>query len=86
MSEVKWKVNCQVFRKKGDEPGHYDTFQLEADPEEYVLDLVERIWAFHDRTLCYRHACHHSTCGACGMRVNGAEKLTWYYASKRCYA
>ena len=37
---------------------------------------VERIWAFHDRSLVYRHACHHSTCGACGMRVNGAEKLT----------
>jgi succinate dehydrogenase / fumarate reductase iron-sulfur subunit len=47
-----------------------------VDPDEYVLDAVERIWAFHDRELVYRHACHHSTCGACGMRVNGVEKLT----------
>jgi len=47
-----------------------------VDPDEYVLDAVERIWAFHDRSLCYRHACHHSTCGACGMLVNGVEKLT----------
>ncbi len=41
-----------------------------------MLDAVERVWAFHDRTLTFRHACHHSTCGACGMRVNGVEKLT----------
>lgn len=49
---------------------------MEVDPEEYVLDAVERVWAFHDHSLCFRHACHHSTCGACGMLVNGVEKLT----------
>jgi succinate dehydrogenase / fumarate reductase iron-sulfur subunit len=41
-----------------------------------VLDAVERVWAFTDRTLCFRHACHHATCGACGMRINNVEKLT----------
>ncbi len=54
---------------------HFDVFAIEVDPDEYVLDGIERIWAFHDRSLCFRHACHHSTCGACGMRVNGREKL-----------
>jgi succinate dehydrogenase / fumarate reductase iron-sulfur subunit len=49
---------------------------MEVDPDEYVLDAVERVWAFHDRSLTFRHACHHSTCGACGMLVNGVEKLT----------
>lgn len=76
MSAIKWTVTFQVYRKKGAEPPHYDNFKLEVDPEEYVLDGVERIWSFHDRTVCFRHACHHSTCGACGMRVNGVEKLS----------
>jgi succinate dehydrogenase / fumarate reductase iron-sulfur subunit len=76
MSATKWTVTFQVYRKKGDDAPHYDEFKLEVDPEEYVLDGVERIWAFHDPTVCFRHACHHSTCGACGMRVNGVEKLT----------
>ena len=49
---------------------------MRVKPDEYVLDAVERAWAFHDRTICFRHACHHSTCGACGMRVNGVEKLS----------
>ena len=45
-------------------------------PIRSVLDGVERIWAFKDRSLMFRHACHHSACGACAMRVNGVEKLT----------
>jgi succinate dehydrogenase/fumarate reductase iron-sulfur protein len=75
MSE-KWTVTFRVFRLKGDSQPHYDDYILEVNPDEYVLDAVERIWAFHDRTLCFRHACHHTTCGACGMRVNHVEKLT----------
>ena len=74
--EAKWNVTFQVYRQKGQEPPHYDEFKLEVNPDEYVLDAVERIWAFHDRSLAFAHACHHSTCGACGMRVNGVEKLT----------
>jgi len=73
---TKWNINLLVYRQKGQEPPHYDGYKLEVDPDEYVLDAVERIWAFHDRSLCFAHACHHSTCGACGMRVNGVEKLT----------
>jgi succinate dehydrogenase/fumarate reductase iron-sulfur protein len=76
MSDVRWNVTFQVSRKKGDEPGHFDEFKLEVDPDEYVLDGVERIWAFQDQSVVFRHACHHSTCGACGMLVNGVEKLT----------
>ncbi len=76
MSQERWQVTFLVYRKKGEDPAHIQSFDLEVDPEEYVLDGVERIWAYHDRSLTFRHACHHSTCGACGMRVNGVEKLT----------
>ena len=76
MDKNTWMVKFRVYRQKGDGPGHYDTFELEVNPDEYVLDAVERIWAFHDPSLTFRHACHHSTCGACGMRVNSVEKLT----------
>lgn len=75
MSE-QWTVTLRIFRLKEGEAPHYDEIEMAVDPDEYVLDAVERVWAFHDRTLCYRHACHHSTCGACGMLVNGVEKLT----------
>lgn len=71
-----WKVTFSVYRKKGNADSFYQNFLLEIDPDEYVLDGIEKIWAFHDRTLMFRHACHHSTCGACGMRVNNREYLT----------
>jgi succinate dehydrogenase / fumarate reductase iron-sulfur subunit len=71
-----WKITLLVSRRKGQEAPHFDKFLMDVSPDEYVLDAVERVWAFHDRSLCFAHACHHSTCGACGMRVNGVEKLT----------
>ncbi len=76
MAENKWIITLKIYRQKENKAPYYDEFQVKADPEENVLDVVERVWAFWDRTLCYRHACHHSTCGACGMRVNHVEKLT----------
>ncbi len=75
MSE-NWNITLKVSRQKEGEHPYYDEFKIGVNPDEYVLDAVERVWAFMDRTLCFRHACHHSTCGACGMRVNDTEKLT----------
>jgi succinate dehydrogenase/fumarate reductase iron-sulfur protein len=76
MSQLRWNITFEIFRQKDGKAPHYQTYPLEVDPEEYVLDGIERIWAYQDRSLTYRHACHHSTCGACGMRINGVEKLT----------
>jgi succinate dehydrogenase / fumarate reductase iron-sulfur subunit len=73
---VTWNIILRIHRQKEGEAPHFDSFNMEVNPDEYVIDAVERAWAFHDRSLCFRHACHHSTCGACGMRVNGREKLT----------
>ncbi len=76
MSLTRWKITLKISRQKMAERHKFQAFTLEVDPDEYVLDAVERVWAYHDRSLCFRHACHHSTCGACGMLVNGVEKLT----------
>lgn len=39
-----------------------------------VLDALEEAWK-QDKTLMFRHACHHASCGSCGLRVNGRERL-----------
>ena len=75
MDKPTWRVTFLIRRQKRHESPHFDRFTLEVDPDEYVLDGIERIWAFHDRSLMFRHACHHATCGTCGVRVNGVEKL-----------
>jgi succinate dehydrogenase/fumarate reductase iron-sulfur protein len=76
MSQERWNITILIARQKTNGVRHDQPFAIEVDPQEYVLDVIERIWAFKDRSLTFRHACHHSTCGACGMLVNGVEKLT----------
>lgn len=77
MTNRLWNITLRIRRQRGSgaSPSWQD-FPLEIDPDESVLDAVERVWAYQDRSLTFRHACHHSTCGACGMRINNVEKLT----------
>src|SRR5436305_14671338 len=67
-------VSLQIFRYKVGESPHYDTFTVQVEDTAHVLDAVDVAWA-HDHSLTYRRACHHSSCGACAMRINGVEKL-----------
>jgi succinate dehydrogenase / fumarate reductase iron-sulfur subunit len=56
--------------------GRYETYTIGTDPDrDSVLDLVERTWAQQDRTLVFRHACHHASCGTCALLVDGRERL-----------
>ena len=71
-----WHVTFRVFRYKQDGAApRFDLFVVEVKPDEYVIDAIERVWAEQDRSLVFRHACHHGACGSCGMRINGHEKL-----------
>jgi succinate dehydrogenase / fumarate reductase iron-sulfur subunit len=71
-----WTVHYRIFRFKQDgTPPRYAEYTVELRPDDSVLDGIEKIWAFQDRSLIFRHACHHASCGACGMRVNGVERL-----------
>lgn len=72
------KVTFKILRYK---PGHIDpprfqefTFEIHSDMS--VLDALEKIRLEQDKTLMYRHSCHHSCCGTCACKINGAEKLT----------
>jgi succinate dehydrogenase/fumarate reductase-like Fe-S protein len=46
VSDEKWNVTFIITRQKGDEAPFTQSFPIEVDPDEYVLDGVERIWAF----------------------------------------
>ena len=44
----KWSITLRVHRQKEGEAPHFDDIPMEVNPDEYVLDAVERAWAFHD--------------------------------------
>jgi succinate dehydrogenase / fumarate reductase iron-sulfur subunit len=55
--------------------GSFLEFELESRAHMTVLDAVERLRFQKDRSLMYRHSCHHGSCGTCGALVNGKEVL-----------
>ncbi len=69
------EVPLQIFRYKPGESPHYDTFTVQVPDTAHVLDAIDSAWAVHDHSLTFRRACHHSSCGACALRINGVEKL-----------
>jgi succinate dehydrogenase / fumarate reductase, iron-sulfur subunit len=68
------KLNVKIYRYKPGNAPHYDTFPVEVPDTGNVLDAVEQAWAV-DQTVMFRHACHHASCGSCGLLINGVEKL-----------
>jgi succinate dehydrogenase / fumarate reductase iron-sulfur subunit len=71
------QVTLKIFRfnPEDDQKKHYDTFTLEADPTDRVLDLLERIKGTEDGTLGFRRSCAHGVCGSDAIRINGVNRL-----------
>jgi succinate dehydrogenase / fumarate reductase iron-sulfur subunit len=68
-------VPLRVFRYKRGGAPHYDSWVACVPDTANVLDAIEYAWSHCDRTLMFRHACHHASCGSCAVRVNGRERL-----------
>lgn len=71
------QVTLRVFRynpEKGKKP-HYESYQLEAQPTDRVLDLLEYVKNYYDGTLSFRRSCAHGICGSDAMRINGINRL-----------
>ena len=71
------EIVLKVYRylpEKDSEP-HYDTWTLEAEPNDRVLDLLEVVRGDHDGSLAFRRSCAHGVCGSDAMRINGRNML-----------
>ena len=71
------EVTVKIFRynPEKDTRGHYETYKIEADPNDRVLDVLEHIKGKTDGTLSFRRSCAHGVCGSDAMRINGRNML-----------
>jgi succinate dehydrogenase / fumarate reductase iron-sulfur subunit len=71
------EVTLKVFRynPEVDKKWHYETYKLEADLTDRVLDLLETAKGHFDGTLAFRRSCAHGVCGSDAMRINGHNRL-----------
>lgn len=66
-------IKLKIFRfdPERDEKPYYQSFEIEADPMDRLLDCLNRIRWEQDPTLSFRMSCGHGVCGSDGMRING---------------
>ena len=65
------KLKVYRFDPAKDQQPYYQTFEVEAEPMDRLLDCLIRIRAEQDSTLSFRMSCAHGICGSDGMRING---------------
>jgi succinate dehydrogenase / fumarate reductase iron-sulfur subunit len=70
------QIQLKIFRnKQGQAAPGYQTFTALADEDTTVLVALQDIRRDQDPSLTFRHSCHHASCGTCGLKINGQEKL-----------
>jgi succinate dehydrogenase / fumarate reductase iron-sulfur subunit len=71
------QVKLKIFRYNPeiDKKPHYDSYKVEAEPTDRVLDLLEYVKNYIDGTLSFRRSCAHGVCGSDAMRINGMNRL-----------
>jgi len=71
------KVSVKVlrFNPETDSKPHYETYTVEQEPSDRVLDALNTIKWHIDGTLTYRRSCAHGVCGSDAMRINGRNRL-----------
>lgn len=69
-------IDFRVFRQGGEDPApRFDTYRVAIRPRTTVLEALRSIHLDQDRSLSLRYSCFHASCGTCGMRINGVERL-----------
>ncbi|MEE8551920.1 MAG: succinate dehydrogenase iron-sulfur subunit [Desulfobacterales bacterium] len=63
------------FNSEIDEKPQYQSYTVEVEPTDRLLDALINIKRFQDGTLAFRKSCAHGVCGSDAMRINGKDAL-----------
>jgi succinate dehydrogenase / fumarate reductase iron-sulfur subunit len=71
------KLTLKVYRfnPATDTEPHYDSFTVDAEPNDRILDCLNRIRWQQDSSLSFRMSCAHGVCGSDGLTINGQAAL-----------
>lgn len=69
------RVKILRYNPEVDTKPHYETYVVDQEPTDKVLDALNTIKWYHDGTLSYRRSCAHGVCGSDAMRINGRNAL-----------
>jgi succinate dehydrogenase / fumarate reductase, iron-sulfur subunit len=71
------KVHLKIkrFNPEVDKKPHWEEYDVEAEPVDRVLDVLETVKGHLDDSLAFRRSCAHGVCGSDAMRINGRNRL-----------
>ena len=69
------ELRIRRFNPDVDEIPHWESYDLEAEPSDRVLDLIHQVKWVQDGTLTFRRSCGHGVCGSDAMLINGRNQL-----------
>jgi succinate dehydrogenase / fumarate reductase iron-sulfur subunit len=72
---MKVKLKIYRFNPETDKEPHYDTFIVEANTNDRILDCLNKIRWEQDSSLAYRMSCAHGICGSDAVTINGMPAL-----------
>jgi succinate dehydrogenase / fumarate reductase iron-sulfur subunit len=72
---MKVTLKIKRFNPETDEKPHWETYPVEVDPGDRLLDALHEVKWFQDGTLALRRSCAHGICGSDNMRINGRNVL-----------
>lgn len=69
------EVIFKIIRQTENSSPHIQTYRLEAEPGNTILDCLNRIKWEQDGSLAFRKNCRNTICGSCAVRINGRSAL-----------
>jgi len=71
------QVDLRILRfdPERDAAPHWESYPVEAEPTDRVLNLLISVKADQDGTLTFRRSCAHGICGSDAMLINGRNRL-----------
>jgi succinate dehydrogenase / fumarate reductase iron-sulfur subunit len=72
---MKINLKIQRFDPHQDSEPYFQTYEVEVELTDRLLDAMMQVKRFQDGSLAFRKSCAHGVCGSDAMRINGKDHL-----------
>jgi succinate dehydrogenase / fumarate reductase iron-sulfur subunit len=69
------ELKIKRFDPDRDSAPHWETYRVQAEETDKVLDALHEVKWHQDGTLSFRRSCAHGVCGSDAMVINGSNRL-----------
>ena len=69
------ELRIKRYNPDADSGPHWETYRVEVEETDRVLDALHQVKWHQDGTLSFRRSCAHGVCGSDAMVINGENRL-----------